>query len=73
MIDFKQVSELDFAPHHIIERQELPRGYARVIYKCKRCERRIARLSLLHNQIIGFKSAETFPRCPYCEEVIKSE
>ena len=34
MIDYKQVSELDFAPRHIIERQELPRGYARVIYKC---------------------------------------
>ena len=56
-------------PYYIVERQDLIRGYARIIYKCRRCERRIARLSLHKNQIIGFKSAESFPFCPYCEEV----
>lgn len=56
-------------PYHIVERQDLVRGYVRIIYKCRRCECRIARLSLHDNKIIGFKSAESFPLCPYCEEV----
>ena len=64
-----QMYAVSSKPYHIIERQQLVRGYARIIYKCRRCERRIARLSLHNSKIIGFKSAESFPLCPYCEEV----
>lgn len=56
---------------YIAERQELIRGYARIIYKCDLCGQRIGRISLHKEKIIGFKAAEHFPACPYCKGVKK--
>ena len=49
-----------------IEKQQLPRGYERIIYICEHCGARIGRISLHNDNIIGMKTAPHFPSCPVC-------
>lgn len=55
----------------IVEKQQLIRGYTRIIYKCEYCLQRIGRISTRNGEIIGAKLAESFPGCPYCKGVRK--
>lgn len=49
-----------------IEKQQLPRGYERIIYICEHCGARIGRISLHNDNIIGMKTAPHFPSCQVC-------
>ena len=51
----------------IVEKQQLIRGYMRIIYKCEYCLQRIGRVSTHNGEIIGAKLADSFPGCPYCK------
>lgn len=53
-----------------IEKQQLPRGYERIIYICEHCGARIGRISLHNDNIIGMKTAPHFPSCQVCSATI---
>lgn len=53
-----------------IEKQQLPRGYERIIYICEHCGARIGRISLHNNNIIGSKTSPHFPHCEACAATI---
>lgn len=49
-----------------IEKQELGKGYQRIIYTCEHCGARIGRVSLHNDKVIGMKTAAHFPSCQVC-------